>query len=349
MIIYHTAFTAWWVFFFCYTGSMESLYPFLFELEGMTQSYLWGGEKLRALTKSNTPNQPLAEVWGISDRAEDNRVSIIANGPLAGKSLRWLMENHQRDLLGKAQPVNEKFPLLIKLLDAKQQLSLQVHPPQAVAAQLGGEPKTECWLLLDGTDPEATITVGLQRPTDKDALRIAILDGKLESLINTIPVKENNCMFLPSGRLHAIGAGCLILEVQENSNTTYRVFDWNRIDPITNEARDLHIDQAINSIDFNDVKPELQQPASTIETAGKTLVQCPQFTLEHWQVNEANKHQPTDSFEIITCLTGNLKLISDDSELTLPPLMTSLVPASVSTYSIHGSGSYSRVFVPSTL
>lgn len=328
---------------------MESLYPFLFDLDGMTQSYLWGGEKLRAFGKLGAANQPLAEVWEVSDRSEDDRMSVIANGPLAGKNLRWLMENHQQELLGKAKPIDGKFPLLIKLLDAKQQLSLQVHPPQAIAAQLGGEPKTECWLLLDDTDPTATITVGLQQETDQAKFKAVITDNKLESLINTIPVKTEDCMFLPSGRLHAIGAGCLILEIQENSNTTYRVFDWNRIDPKTNRSRELHIEKALASIDFVDIQPGLQQPMPIIETTGETLVRCPQFIVERWRVTDSNEHRPIDSFEAITCLTGTLRLTSDITELTLPPLTTSLIPASVTSYTIHGNGSYSRVFVPSAL
>lgn len=328
---------------------MQSLYPFLFELDGMTQSYLWGGEKLRAFGKPGIPSQPLAEVWEISDRAEDDRISVIANGPLIGKNLRWLMENHQQDLLGKAKPVDGKFPLLIKLLDAKQQLSLQVHPSQTAAGQLGSESKTECWLLLNGTDPQASITVGLDHVINQEEFKAAITNDTLVPLINSIPVKIDDCMFLPSGRLHAIGAGCLILEVQENSNTTYRVFDWNRIDPKTNKAREIHVEQALASIDFNDVQPKLQSPMPIMETAGETLVECPQFVLERWRVSGTNMHQPTDSFEIITCLTGNLKLVTYDSELTLSPLTTALIPASVPTYKISGTGSYSRVFVPSAL
>jgi mannose-6-phosphate isomerase len=328
---------------------MEPLYPFLFELDDMTQSYLWGGEKLLTFGKPGAANQPLAEIWEVSDRAEDDRVSVIANGPLAGKTLRWIMKNHQQDLLGRAQPVNGKFPILVKFLDAKQQLSLQVHPPISVAGQLDGEPKTECWLVLDGTDSSATITVGLQQASDKTAFKTALTNGSLTSLIQTVPVKAGDCMFLPSGRLHAIGAGCLILEVQENSNTTFRAFDWNRIDPKTNKVRELHVEQALASIDFADVQPKLQQSIPIMETFGETLVTCPQFVLERWQVTNSNEHRPTDSFEVITCLTGNLKLISDDSELKLSPLTTSLIPASVTSYKISGTGSYSRVFVPSAL
>jgi len=324
------------VFFFCYTDAMQSLYPFLFDLNGMTQSYLWGGEKLQAFGKPGIPNQPLAEVWEVSDRSEDDRISVIANGPLAGKTLRWLMENHQPELLGKAKPINGKFPLLIKLLDAKQQLSLQVHPPQAIATQLGGEPKTECWLLLDNTDLQSTITVGLEHTTDQVEFKAAITNDTLKPLINTLPVKTDDCMFLPSGRLHAIGAGCLILEIQENSNTTYRVFDWNRVDPTTNSPRELHVEKALASIDFADIQPQLQQPMPIIETTGETLVRCPQFTLERWRVAESNEHQPMDSFEVITCLTGTLRLISDSTELRLSPLTTSLIPASIASYSMHG-------------
>lgn len=328
---------------------MEQLYPFLFKLDGMTQSYLWGGDKLRAFGKPSTPNQPLAEVWEVSDRPEDDRVSVIANGPLAGKTLRWLMEEYQHDLLGAAKPVGGKFPLLVKLLDAKLQLSLQVHPPHTIAASLGGEPKTECWLVLNGSDPDASITTGLQQPVTADEFRQRIEDNQIQTMLHTLPVAPGDCMFLPSGRLHAIGAGCLILEIQENSNTTYRVFDWNRVDPNTHQARELHLGQALQSIDFTDMQPQLQQPVALDQTHGETLVMCPQFTLERWHVASMNEHTPTDSFEIITCLAGDVSLESNGVELMLPPLTTSLVPASISAYTIHGKGTYSRVFVPSAL
>jgi mannose-6-phosphate isomerase len=259
------------------------------------------------------------------------------------------MENHSKELLGQVEPINDRFPLLIKLLDAKQQLSLQVHPPHAVATKLGGEPKTECWLMLDGTNPNATIAVGLKKISDQETLKTAIANGTIESMVSNIPVKKDDCMFLPSGRLHAIGAGCLILEIQENSNTTYRVFDWNRIDPKTNRSRELHVEKALASIDFVDIQPQLQQPMPIIETTGETLVRCPQFVLERWRVTDSNEHRPIDSFEVVTCLTGTLTLNSGTTELTLPPMTTSLIPASIASYAIHGNGSYSRVFVPSAL
>lgn len=332
---------------------MNSLYPFLFNLDGMTQSYLWGGNKLRDFGKPGNAEQPLAEVWEISDRPEDERVSVITNGPLAGKTLRWLMENYQQELMGNVKVINGKFPLLVKLLDAKQRLSLQVHPPASVAAQLGGQSKTECWLLLDGTDPSAKIIAGLEHPITMQEFKAATTTTKLEPLLHSMSVKTGDAMLLPSGRLHAIDAGCLILEIQENSNTTYRVFDWNRIDPITNQPRQLHLEQALASIDFADVAPTLAQPIKNLHQPNcETLATCPQFTLERWQVALKQEHWPANSFEIITCLSGNLTLESSGETLSLPPFTTVLIPSSTTSYTLHSKGSnslYSRVFVPTTV
>lgn len=328
---------------------MHQLYPLQFKLDGMTQSYLWGGNKLESLVPSYAATKPLAEIWAVSDRPEDGRVSVVANGELAGMNLHELIECYGSELIGDAKMVNGKFPLLIKLIDAKTPLSLQVHPPAHVAGQLHGKSKIEAWLFLDNTASTASITAGLSAETSKEEFKAALASNTVESLLHSFPVQSGDCMFLPSGRLHAIGAGCLLLEIQENSNTTYRVFDWNRIDPATQQPRDLHVEEALASITFDDKKPSLQQPLSIQGGLGELLVDCPQFRLERWRTQDSNTHQPNRSFEIITCLTGMITLEYDDRKLALPPLNSSLVPASLHSYTVNGSGTYSRVFVPSAV
>lgn len=322
------------------------LYPMHFRLDGMTQSYVWGGSKLQALVPGHDPARPLAEIWVVSDRPEDDRISRVANGALAGTSLHDLIERYGGDLLGDAKAVDGKFPLLVKLLDAKQSLSLQVHPPQGVAAELGGSPKTECWLLLDGTDPGATVTAGFATPTTKDGLAAAAADGSIESLVSTRPVKAGEAFFIPVGRLHGIGAGCLILEIQENSNTTYRMYDWQRVDPATKQPRELHIQEALRAVDLADVAPQPAVPIP-IGAHGERLVSCPQFVLERWRLatNEV-AHQPDRSFDLIVCLTGSLVLTTKTGQYPLAPLAPVLVPACTQTYSLHGTGTYGRIFVP---
>ncbi|MEK7184286.1 MAG: type I phosphomannose isomerase catalytic subunit [Patescibacteria group bacterium] len=325
---------------------MTPLYPLQFELTGMTQSYLWGGNRLKILVSGYSQEQPLAEIWAVSDRPGDDRVSVVANGPLAGTSLHQLTKDYGAMLLGKASAVNGKFPLLLKLLDARESLSVQVHPAIQTA---DGEPKTEAWLLLDGTTRTATITAGLHSAASSDELRSAITNNTLQPLLHTIPVRSGDCMFVPSGRLHAIGAGCLMLEIQENSNTTYRLYDWQRVDQVTQATRPLQIEQALSSLNTSDVQPSLVTPLPLESSDGEVLIDCPQFRVERWTVEKTVTHQPTHSFEIITCISGQLTLRGASTELPLSVFSTALIPASVPGYEISGSGSYSRIFVPSTV
>jgi mannose-6-phosphate isomerase len=181
----------------------------------------------------------------VSDRPGDE--SVIANGPLQGRTLRWLMEQCPAALLGPRDPVPARFPLLIKIIDAQDTLSLQVHPPAAVAARLGGEPKTEMWYVARA-EPAAALFAGLKKGVSRAEFERKLAAQTVAECIHRIPVREGDAMFLPSGRVHALGAGIVVFEVQQNSDTTYRVFDWNRVDR-DGKARDLHVPQSLASID----------------------------------------------------------------------------------------------------
>ena len=202
------------------------LYPLVFR--PIFKDRIWGGRELERLYGKKIPvGQPTGESWEISDRPGD--ASVIANGPLAGNDLRWLMENHAAEILGGAKPAAERrFPLLCKILDAREKLSLQVHPPASKAAELRGEPKTEMWFITDAA-PDASLYVGLKRGVTRAEFEKKISDGSVADCFHRIPVKAGDAMFLPSGRVHAIGDGLVIFEIQQNSDTTYRVFDWNRV------------------------------------------------------------------------------------------------------------------------
>lgn len=319
------------------------LYPLTFELDGMGQNYLWGGRKLVPLMPHWPADEPLAEIWVISDRPEDERVSIVSNGPLAGTSLRELVTTRTKELLGTVPTVNGKFPLLIKLLDAQQRLSLQVHPPATIAQRLGAEPKTESWLLLEGTNPDAHIIAGLKHPTTQTEFEAAARSGELEPLLHSQHVRPGDFMFLPSGRLHAIDAGCLILEIQQNSNTTYRVFDWNRVDPKTQQPRQLHLQEALQSIDFDDIQPSL---TSTSESAQhQTLIEASECTVEQWQLNGLQEHSPDGSFEIITVLSGSPTLHWQANTVELTQFQSVLIPACLPEYHLTGTAHYVRTFI----
>lgn len=234
-------------------GRHRVLYPLLFE--PIYKERIWGGRRLEEMYGRRLPSSvPIGESWEISDRPGDE--SVIANGPLAGRTLRWLMEQHRSDVLGDARPAADgRFPLLCKILDARDRLSLQVHPPAAKAAALGGEPKTEMWYIADA-EPDADLFVGLRRGVTRAEFETKVQTGDVAECFHRIPVRTGDTMFLPSGRVHAIGAGLVIFEIQQNSDTTYRVFDWNR-KGLDGQPRELHVDKSLASIDFDDFEPSL--------------------------------------------------------------------------------------------
>src|SRR5438093_1322997 len=186
------------------------LYPLTFH--PVFKERVWGGRRLEQLyRKKLPPNVPIGESWEITDRPEG--VSVVAHGPLAGKDLRWLMEHQSEALLGSARPQPERFPLLVKILDAREKLSLQVHPPAGVAAHLGGEPKTEMWYIADAR-PDAELYVGLRRGVTRAEFERNLKDGSVADCFHRVRVKSGDAMYLPSGRVHAIGAGIVIFEIQ---------------------------------------------------------------------------------------------------------------------------------------
>jgi mannose-6-phosphate isomerase len=203
---------------------------------------------------------PIGESWEISDRPGDS--SVVKNGRFKGKTLEWLMHHHRTELLGSATN-HERFPLLIKILDAREILSLQVHPPAEKAAELGGEPKTEMWHVVQAR-PGAELFAGLKRGVTREEFAAKIRDGTVAECFHRISVTPGDTMFLPSGRVHALGAGLVIFEIQQNSDTTYRVFDWNRKDN-HGKPRELHVEKSLASIDFSDFEPGLVVPKITDE------------------------------------------------------------------------------------
>ena len=236
------------------------LYPLIFQ--PVFKERVWGGRELERLYgKKLPPGAVIGESWEISDRPGD--ASVIANGPLAGKDLRWLMTHHAPEILGGAKPTADgRFPLLCKILDARDKLSLQVHPPANKAAELGGEPKTEMWYIADAA-LDASLYVGLKNGVTRAEFEKKISNGSVADCFARIPVRAGDTMFLPSGRVHAIGDGLVIFEIQQNSDTTYRVFDWNRVG-LDGKPRELHVAQSLASIDFNDFEPGLVETKPTL-------------------------------------------------------------------------------------
>ncbi len=301
------------------------LYPFLFQ--PILKERVWGGRHLATLYgKPLSGPCPVGESWEISDRPGD--ASVIVNGPLAGKNLRWLMEHHEQDLLGAERTRNGRFPLLVKILDARERLSLQVHPPPQMAGELRAEPKTEMWFITDA-DPGAELCVGLKPGVSREEFAAKIQDGTVADCVHHVPVRKGDAMFLPSGRLHAIGAGLVIFEIQQNSDTTYRVFDWNRAG-LDGKARELHVSAAMASIDFQDFAPETVRCAGIREGAfeRRDLVLDPLFEVRSWRAQESGQLTvPTGVMSIVGVAEGRVA-ISGSPEVALDPGQFCLIPAS---------------------
>ncbi|MBI2928629.1 MAG: class I mannose-6-phosphate isomerase [Verrucomicrobia bacterium] len=310
------------------------LYPLTFH--PIFKERVWGGRNLERLYgKPLPPGVPIGESWEISDRPGD--VSVIANGPLAGRDLRWLMEHHEKELLGSAGSQGGPFPLLIKILDAQEKLSLQVHPPATVAAQLGGEPKTEMWYITDAA-PGAELYVGLRRGVTRGQFERRIREGSVAECFHRLPVRAGDAMFLPSGRVHAIGAGLVIFEIQQNSDTTYRVFDWNRVG-LDGQPRELHVAQSLASIDFTDYEPSLIQSRASTEFSwsSRALVDDPLFEVSLRQLESPRvlaTNRPV-ALDVVGVLAGRLGVEAVDCRVELRPGDFCLLPACLEEVTFH--------------
>ena len=218
------------------------------------QERVWGGRGLeKALGRKLPPEKVIGESWELVAREE-------ADSPLADGSgtLGALRREQPEALMGPGWAPDRPFPVLVKWLDCQERLSLQVHPPAEVAPELGGEPKTENWYVVEAT-PEAALLAGLKPGTSPEDFRSALEAEELEKLVCRLPAKKGDSLFVRSGRLHAIDAGNLILEIQQNSDTTYRVYDWGRVG-LDGKPRQLHVEASMKSIDFDDTAPELMHP-----------------------------------------------------------------------------------------
>jgi mannose-6-phosphate isomerase len=245
------------------------LYPLKFK--PIFRDYLWGGHKLREIFgKDVLEEKIMAESWEIVDLPEDK--SVIANGPFAGMILRDLIKEYPKEITGN-EKFKPPFPLLIKFLDCANVLSVQVHPDeQACKRMCKGDSKTECWYIISA-EPGAFIYKGLTPGVTKEHFAEAINKGHIEELLAKVPVEAGECHFLPAGTAHSIGGGILIAEIQTASDTTYRVFDWNRVDS-SGKSRPLHIKEALESIHFDSSGDNL-----SVTTTGR-LVDCEYFKID---------------------------------------------------------------------
>jgi mannose-6-phosphate isomerase len=245
------------------------MYPFKFK--PLYKERIWGGRKLREVFNKDIPaGVKIGESWELADLPDDK--SIIANGELAGHTLASAIEKFPKEITGDKK-FSGPFPLLIKILDAEDILSVQVHPDPQTCRRMGkGRPKTECWYIISAA-PGAVIYKGLKKGVSRQAFAKAIEKGSVAEMLAKVPVEAGQCHFLPAGTPHSIGAGLLIAEIQTPSDTTYRVFDFNRVDD-AGKARELHIEEALESIHFGAAAEEL-----AVTTVGR-LVDCEYFKVD---------------------------------------------------------------------
>lgn len=268
--------------------------------EPIAMERVWGGRLLETHFQRSLPDPaaPYGESWEMVDREEAQ--SVLCTGPLAGITLHELWNTRREEIFGTGLPQSERFPLLVKILDAREDLSIQVHPPQSYAAIAGGEPKTEMWYIAQAT-PGARLVVGLREGVTRERFTQAIASGEVAGQVHEIPVTAGDFVFIPSGRLHAIGAGLLIFEIQQNSDTTYRVFDWNRVG-LDGKARQLHIEESLASIDFSDIEPGLDI------ARGNVIAACEHFVVERFALaaGEVLGCARADRFSLLHVVEGRL-------------------------------------------
>ena len=310
---------------------MTPLYPLKFQ--PILKDKIWGGQKLQQLLHKSISSTKAGESWEISDVEGDT--SIVANGPLKGTSLKTLMDTYTSDLMGAKnfRQFGNKFPLLIKFIDAKQDLSVQLHPNDKLAkARHNSFGKTEMWYVVQA-DPASNLIVGFNQEMTPELYVKHLEDKTLQSILNFDAVKAGDTYFIEVGRIHAIGAGVLLAEIQQTSDITYRVYDWDRVDADGNE-RELHNDIALEAFDF-DMPDNFRVQYAPKSNVSTELVSCPYFTTNVLEVTETISKQNTqDSFVIYMCVEGKANLEVDGIVTEFSMGETVLIPACIETFSI---------------
>ena len=265
---------------------LESLTPIRFA--PIFKTAVWGGTRLRSFLNVAPSPEPTGEAWILSDHASNQ--TIVACGPLAGTTFRQLLEQHSQHIARPRRLVNGRFPILLKFIDAREPLSVQVHPNDLKARKLEGAAavgKTEAWVVLEAK-PSARLYTGLRSGTTPGRLRNAIVEGGLEQLLYAHVPATSDCLFLPAGTVHSIGGGLLLFEIQQTSDLTYRLYDWGRVDPLTGKSRELHVEKGLASIDFA-IGP-CWPSSPTAEGRGRVrrarLVDSDYFSLGRWDADK---------------------------------------------------------------
>jgi mannose-6-phosphate isomerase len=303
----------------------EPLYPLRFE--PILKRLIWGGRRLATvLHKPLGEGSDYAESWEVSDHGDD--VSRVADGPLKGETLRDLVRKRGPELLGPSLVGRDQFPLLVKFIDAHQVLSVQVHPDDERGRRLAGDNgKTETWVVVHA-DPGSVIYAGLRAGVGRLELSAALASGQVEPLLHRFEARPGDCILIPAGIVHAIGAGVVLAEIQQMSDATFRLYDWGRVGP-DGRPRKLHIAEALESIDFSAGPVNALAPIVEPIDAGtrETLSRCPFFALERLRLRGPCKVGSTERFTLLVNLGGSAEIVHAGTRYSLGFGETRLLPA----------------------
>ena len=316
------------------------------KFNALLKSTLWGGDKIIPFKNLDIQQENVGESWEISG-VKDNE-TIVADGPYAGKKLNELVEELKGKLVGEDnyQRFGNEFPLLIKFIDARQDLSIQVHPTDEIAKMQGKERgKTEMWYLMD-SDKDATLLCGLKKKITPEEYAQMVENDTIVDAIDRYEVKEGDCFFLPAGRIHAIGTGCFLAEIQQTSDVTYRIYDFKRKDKNGN-YRQLHTKEAAECINYN-VESNYRTDYTPVKNQGVSLVQCPYFNTAVYDLDEPMTidYSELDSFVILIGVKGNATITDNEgTTFTLQAGESVLVPATTETLKVDGKIKFLETYV----
>ena len=318
----------------------------MFKFSPILKNTIWGGTKIAPFKNIHTQLRKIGESWEVS--GVPGNETVVSEGPYAGRKLNDLVAELKEQLVGRAnyERFGNEFPLLIKFIDARDDLSIQVHPTDEIAHRQGRERgKTEMWYLMP-SEPDATLLCGLRKQITPEEYKQMVSEKTIVDAIARYPVKEGDCFFLPAGRIHAIGSGCFLAEIQQTSDVTYRIYDFDRHDDL-GRPRELHTELAAESINY-EVLPDYQTHYTPQKAQGVQLVECPYFTTSVYDLTEPMTidYSELDSFVILIGLSGaGIVTEPDGSRFVLRAGETVLLPATTTQLTVEGTVKFLETFV----
>ncbi|MBS7255516.1 type I phosphomannose isomerase catalytic subunit [Flavobacterium branchiicola] len=317
------------------------LYPLQFE--PILKERIWGGEKLKTVLNKPITSKITGESWELSTVEGD--VSVIANGVLKGKSLMQLIDETPNEVLGTKvyERFGKQFPLLFKYLDAREDLSIQVHPNDKLAKERHNSfGKTEMWYVMQA-DADSRIIVGFKENSSKEEYLKHLNDNTLVSILDDVKAKPGDVFFLETGTVHAIGAGLVVAEIQQTSDITYRLYDFDRVDAQGNK-RELHVDLALDAINYN--KVDTQKKYETKANTSNVVVDCPYFTTNFIPLeNKVEVAKTGETFTVYMCIEGSFEIEFEGFKQTYSKGDTVLIPAAINTFILSGKASILEIYI----